>query len=187
MVRVVGFDIGIINMSFCVGDICPAGGPPVIISCRVFRIGEVKDKLAVLIQNLIKILHDTPEVNSGVEEVLIEQQVALSASRNTSLAAVVFAYYGQLQAQEHPTLKKINFVNPRSKFKCLRLCGLECIAPFKEELATAKGKELKKLAVKMAKILAEHWNCQVLLEAMKSSKKLDDICDSALYAICSQM
>lgn len=188
MVRVISFDIGIINMSYCVGDICPnAVETPRISACNLFNIGNIKDTLAQLIHNMMKILHDTAEVNDGIEDVLIEQQIALKASRNTSLAAAVFAYYEQLRCQGHSTLKVIRFVNPRSKFKAIRLCGLECVEPYKDELKTAKGKQLKKLAVKMAILLAEHWQCQVFLDAVKATKKKDDISDCLCYTLCSQM
>jgi hypothetical protein len=187
MVRVVSFDVGIVNMAYCVGDICPDGGRPQIRACKVFKIGEMMDTLAVLLRSIVQILHNTPDVNDGIEDILVEQQLSLKASRNTSIASAVIAYYEALKAQGHSTLKRIRFVNPRSKFKALRLCGLDCIEPFRDELKSAKGKALKKLSVNMAILLAEHWHLQVFLDAMKSTKKHDDIADCALYTLCSQM
>lgn len=186
MVRVVSFDIGIINMSYCVAEISACGEAPSIVACRVFRIGDMKDTLAVLIHNMVKILHTTPEVNDQIEDVLIEQQIATRASRNTSLAAAVFAYYEQLRARGHANLNKIAFVNPRSKFKVLYNSDIPCIEPFKTEIKEARGPALKKLAIKMATLLAEHWECHVFLDALRAAKKKDDMSDVFMYAtLCS--
>lgn len=183
MTRVLAFDIGVCNFAYCIADINSNGEPPVIVKCANSRIGNAKDPIAILITNMAEFLHTHKSIlQDDIHSVIIEQQVALKASKNQSLSAALYMYYANLIATQHPTLTEVRFVNPRAKFKKIAELPYEVLDPYRTQLKEARGSSLKKLSVDVVKILLVHWKCFAAYETVCSAKKADDLADSLLYS-----
>lgn len=169
----IGFDVGIVNMALCVAV------DSKVKYCEVFRIGQPKDPIALLIHSLISALNRRLDRIGPIEHVKIEQQCGLKASKNTSLSAALFSYCACTFMDA-----SVEFVSPRSKFKVLAaMQGVPGITERSEEFKNTRGPALKKLAVQAAKALAEHNGDETFLAMLETSKKCDDLSDSALYAL----
>jgi len=180
--RVVAFDVGIVNFAFCIADI-ELDCNPSILACANARIGNAKDPIAVLITNLATFLNENKIIlQDKIEIVKIEQQVAMKASKNQSLSAALYMFYKDLMLTDNSTVREVQFVNPRAKFKQLRACPLAILDPFRDILKETRGPALKKLSIQLATLVSEHWNCEIAIDALKNAKKKDDISDCLLYA-----
>ena len=182
--RVLAFDPGVVNFAYCVADVDPTGSTtPVVVACAVQSIGKAKDPIAVIVRSMVAFLSEQREVlQDGVTSVQIEQQVALKASKNQSIAVALFTFYTQLMSTGHGTLREVTFVHPRAKFKALLRLELPLLDGYCARLKEARGAALKRLAVETAVLLMEHWQCEVAVQALRVAKKNDDIADCCLCA-----
>ncbi len=182
MVRVVAFDIGVCNFAWCVADV-NEGSNPVIIQLNNCRIGNAKDPIAVLMHSMAAVLHQHKStVQDGIQNVRIEQQVTLRASKNQSLSAALYMFYASLQAAGHVSLQSVEFVHPRAKFKKALALPYAVLDPFRTDLKQARGPALKKISVNVTKVLLQHWHCDEAYAQICAAKKQDDLADSCSYA-----
>lgn len=179
--RVLAFDIGICNLAWCVADVSPDSSPN-IINCSNIRIGNAKDPIAELLASLVVVLNEKCTLlQENINTVVIEQQVALKASKNQSLSAALFMFYANLRLTSS-VLENVRFSHPRAKFKKVLELSLEVLDPFRKELKEARGPALKKLSVQVTKVLLLHWQCSDAYTQLCVAKKKDDIADSVLLA-----
>lgn len=167
-------DIGICNFAACLAD--AAALPPVVRACVLRRIGSPKDKIHVLIAGLLAVMGAEPAVFAppGLRRVVIEQQNGRMAPINHALSCVLFGHYASMPGVEP------EFQHPRRKFTALRASDDPALAPLREMLAAARGKDLKRAAVAAATALAEARGCEVTLTALREARKRDDLSDCYL-------
>lgn len=182
-----GIDVGIINMAASLADVSP-GQPPVVIDCINFRIGSPKDSINDLLKTLVHAIAERADTMEppGLQRVVIEQQLGRAATKNYALSASLLCYYEALSHRRGGEIS-VTSVNPRRKFKILSAMDLRCLDIIRDDLKTARGPALKKLAVKAADLLAEHWQCTVFIENTRDMKKRDDVADSFAYAVLDKM
>jgi hypothetical protein len=180
---VLGIDVGIINLAACLAEV-NEGQTAKVIDCINLRIGNPKDSINDLIKCLVHSINEHSHVLEpvGLAKVVVEQQVALKAAKNYGLCAALLAYY------ESASLKGGGFIqvstqNPRVKFKKLSKLSLPCLDLIRSDLVNCRGKELKKLSIKAADLIAEAWECQVFIDNTRNLKKRDDAGDAMLMAI----
>ncbi len=171
MVLTLALDVGIINFAACLADV--NGGDVDVQACVLRRIGDSKDKMEVLIRGLAAVMDAEPEVFAprGLCRVLIEQQNGRFAPINFALSCVLYAHYARL-----PDVA-VEFQHPRCKFNAMRASADPALDPVRERLMTAKGKDLKKLSVDVARLTATARGCAVMLAALDGNKKKDDLAD----------
>ncbi len=188
MVLTLGIDVGIINLAACLADVSP-GEPPRVIDCINFRIGNPKDSINDLLKTLVHSIAqraDTMEP-SALRRVVVEQQLGKTATKNYALSAALLCYYESLSFRRGGEIS-VTSVNPRKKFKLLaQMDDVRCLDIIRDDLRTARGPALKKLAIKAADLLAEHWQCTVFIDKTRNMKKRDDISDSYLYSILDKV
>jgi hypothetical protein len=180
---VLGIDVGIINLAACLAEV-NAGQPAKVVDCLNLRIGNPKDSINDLIKRLVHAIHEhsATMIPDGLQKVVIEQQLGRVATKNYALSAALLAFYESASLRGGGLLE-VTTQNPRNKFKKLSQMDLPCLDLIRSELITSRGKELKKLSIKAADLVAEAWECQVFIDKTRGMKKRDDVSDALLYAV----
>jgi hypothetical protein len=175
LMSTIAFDLGTVNFALCCSQ------NHLVTLSEVFRIGDSKDPIAVLIRGMICALDARLQTLGPIAKVYIEQQLGMRASKNTSLSSALFAYC--ICTFRDAT---VEFVSPRNKFKLLAAMhdrGIAGISERSEEFKSCRGPALKKLSVQASKALATHYGDCRFVTALAELKKQDDKSDSYLDSV----
>ncbi|KAG5183062.1 hypothetical protein JKP88DRAFT_157254 [Tribonema minus] len=173
----VAIDVGILNLAVCVTE--DVGGVPVVRACEKFAIGRgQKEPINKVLDLLVALMEARQDAfrPANLTQVVIEQQCARLAVKNFAIASALYALYVKAGVP-------VRFVSPREKFKVLAAVAAADPSLAHLDFSRTKGrKSIKQFGIDLAQALARKWECEVLLQALASNAKLDDICDAATMA-----
>lgn len=179
IVRVASFDIGVVNFCFCIVDFTENDFE--LVHIEKLAIGAMKQSAHVLTTALIDFLRSSEAINEKpIHYVFCEQQMK-SSIKNTILGYTILSYFYTESLIARSDVE-INFVPPRMKFQAVD-AYFPGIVESQEMVCRTNSKDLKKLAIKIARGLFTELNISKGLEAIEKYKpKLDDISDVFLQS-----
>jgi Poxvirus A22 protein len=175
-VKVLAFDVGIKNLSFCYmshetdktislinwDNLCVTDA-----NCN-------KIKLEALVENLLESLIQNFTDEFDADVVLIENQPSLKNGMMKTVSVVIYTYFNMLKVQ-YGNIKEVRFISAMNKLKCNKVKLIE-------NGSQTSYKDRKQLSIKLATIYVQElfpekseWFCK--------QKKKDDLADSLLYAL----
>lgn len=159
--RVLGFDIGVKNLAFCVmteNGVCNWN----VLDIQGKDFNETSD-------NLISLLHDEfPELE--YDAILIENQPVMKNPVMKTIQMMIFSYF-KILAYQSGSSCDIKLVSAATKLKVKKNACKDTKLSYKEK---------KRLAVKVA---GEYLRGTEWLEKLQAHTKKDDISDALLYCI----
>ena len=179
MNRILSFDVGIKNLSYCIADVPKREtdtGSIVIQKWENVCITEKKCnniKLYESARNMIDTLKDIfpIDVLNEIDVVLIENQPAKVNRTMKSLSMIMYTFFLMYD-------KYVKFISPSNKLKCSRCQDVLKIKNYDLK----KYYDRKKLSIDTVTILVEE-NFKEFQKQFKKEKKKDDMSDSLLYII----
>jgi hypothetical protein len=171
--KVIAFDIGIINFCACLVD--HSGGVPKTIKCEVTKLGERKDPLNTILNAMVATLNSDPDFYFGADVVLIEQQLGMVATKNFAISSALYAVYKTRDINSN-----VKFLNPRKKFTEASTYDVPGIDG--PRIRKTRGPALKKLSVEISGAFSQYWNDEVMKDTLTNHKKKDDVSDCFLMA-----
>ena len=173
MVKVLSFDVGIINLAYCIFDSLTLK----IVHWEIITLDNTAANYSKLYINLIKALDLRPHL-LDVDNVLIEKQPSLNPKMRI-IAGCLQTYFfirGVVDSDVNP-IKTVEFFSPKNKLKCYT--GPELVVPGKSRYAQTKQR-----GVLIAKSkLTEYREPLERLYFFENSKKKDDLADCYIQAL----
>ena len=178
-VRVCSFDVGIINLCFCIVDFTENDFE--LVHIEKVAIGTMKQSAHVLATALIDFLRSSEAINEKpIHYIFCEQQMRC-AIKNTILGYTIMSYFYTESLIAHNDVD-FKFVPPRMKFQAIETY-FPGVVESQEIICRTNSKDLKKLSIKIARGLFTDLNIIKGLEAIEKYKpKLDDISDVFLQS-----
>lgn len=177
--RVLAWDVGIINLAYCILDQTESGLQVIEWKVITFIEGDYRkispENLRIA---LIKKLDETRDKFLDVDIVLVENQPVLKNPTMKSISSCIFDYFlirGKIDSQN---IKSVIFTSPVNKLR-LNILDKEDIEKLK---TTTKSKYTlnKKIAVQTCTKMLTTLSCSDNI--FESSKKKDDLADCLLLA-----
>jgi len=173
MVKVLSFDVGIINLAYCIFDSVTLK----IVHWEIITLDNTAANYSKLYINLIKALDLRPHL-LDTDNVLIEKQPSLNPKMRI-IAGCLQTYFfirGVVDSDVNP-IKTVEFFSPKNKLKCYT--GPELVVPGKSRYAQTKQR-----GVLIAKSkLTEYREPLERLYFFENSKKKDDLADCYIQAL----
>jgi len=172
MVKVLSFDVGIINLAYCIFNTETLK----IEQWEIITIPQNKDYSKLYIE-LIKSL-DSRQCMLNVHTVLIEKQPSFNPKMRI-IAGCLQTYFfirGVVDRKENP-IQSVEFFSPKHKLKCYS--GPELNVPGKSKYAQTKQKGV---IIARSK-LSEYSEPVEMVQFFESNKKKDDLADCYLQAL----
>jgi hypothetical protein len=173
MVKVLSFDVGIINLAYCIFDSVTLK----ILHWEIITLDNTAANYSKLYINLIKALDLRPHL-LDTDNVLIEKQPSLNPKMRI-IAGCLQTYFfirGVVDSDVNP-IKTVEFFSPKNKLKCYT--GPELTVPGKSRYAQTKQR-----GVLIAKSkLTEYREPLERLYFFENSKKKDDLADCYIQAL----
>jgi hypothetical protein len=172
MVKVLSFDVGIINLAYCIFD----SNECKIKHWEIITLDNTAANYSKLYINLIKEL-DKRTFLLDVDNVLIEKQPSLNPKMRIIAGCLQTYFFIRGVVDSIDPIKTVEFFSPKNKLKCYT--GPELTVPGKSKYAQTKQR-----GVLIAKSkLTEYQEPLERLYFFENSKKRDDLADCYLQAV----
>lgn len=172
MVKVLSFDVGIINLAYCIFDSVSLK----IIHWEIITLDNTAANYSKLYINLIKALDQRPHL-IDVDNVLIEKQPSLNPKMRIVAGCLQTYFFIRGVVDSTKPIDTVEFFSPKNKLKCYT--GPELAVPGKSKYAQTKQR-----GVLIAKSkLTEFHEPLERLYFFENSKKKDDLADCYLQAV----
>ena len=173
---VLSFDVGIINLAYCIVD-----SESSITHWEIITI-EKTENYNKLYVSLIKALDERPHLLEDIEHVIIEKQPSFNPKMRI-IAGCLQTYFIIRGIVDRPLngIKSVDFFNPKHKLKCYT--GPELVI---QSNAKSKYARTKKMGI----LIAQHFlqsETDEIVKFFNDSKKKDDLSDCYLQALTFQM
>jgi hypothetical protein len=188
--KVLSFDVGIVNLAYCILE-KNEDTDPKLISWEIITLengSKFNARIATsgvgeLYINLIRALDNRPNL-LGVDIVLIEKQPSFNPKMRIIAGCLQTYFYirGVVDNLEDP-IKSVEFFSPKHKLKCYEGPVLD-ISSKNGKVVKGKYAQTKKMGVAIARAKLEEYNEPgIIVSFFEKNKKKDDLSDCYLQAL----
>jgi Poxvirus A22 protein len=174
MTRILAFDVGIKNLSFCLIDSSLSGTE--VLQWKNVSIVETDNcnKMGVdeLTEGMLVTLQEHFDQNFAADVVLIENQPMHMNGLMKTLSVVIYTYFNMLKIQ-FGSVSQVKFISATNKLKCKKGTGSPATKTYKDRKRC--GRELARLYVKDS---FEEWT-----GFFSAAHKEDDLADALLFCV----
>ena len=172
MVKVLSFDVGIINLAYCIFDSVTLK----IVHWEIITLDNTAANYSKLYINLIKALDLRPHL-IDVDNVLIEKQPSLNPKMRIVAGCLQTYFFIRGVVDSTKPINTVEFFSPKNKLKCYT--GPELTVPGKSKYAQTKQRGV---LIAKSKLIEFHEPLERLY-FFENSKKKDDLADCYLQAV----
>jgi hypothetical protein len=201
--KILSFDVGIKNLSYCYLDIDNESKNPDVANAKTSKkkqgpttltfkerrpkmlawanlcvidtnVNCSKLKLDDLTLSVLETLHNTFDDSYEADVVLIENQPMLKNGQMKTVAVIIYTYFNMLKLQ-YGAIKDVKFISATNKLKCVR--SLESTSDSTETYKDRKNRSIEVARLYISDAFPEK------LEWFEGLKKKDDASDVLLQAI----
>ena len=180
--KVLSFDVGIVNLAYCIietsdGNNYGNGSNNIkITNWENISMENTKDQ-CVFHTNLINNLDSRSQLLDKIDIVLIEKQPSFNPKMRIVSGCLQTYFYIRGVIDSEYKVKMIRFISPKLKFNCYT-------GPEIQVTGKKKYTRTKKMGVEICKFkLKEHSESDDIIKLFESSPKKDDLADSYLQAL----
>jgi hypothetical protein len=184
--RILSFDVGIVNLAYCIIETEPVK----ILNWEIIELGKKGNSftahittsgISELYITLINKLDERPFL-LNVDVVLIEKQPSFNPKMRIIAGCLQTYFYIRGVVDAVDKIKSVEFFSPKNKLKCYDGPELD-ISSKNGKIVKGKYAQTKKMGIAIARSKLEEYSETDKLTFFENSKKKDDLSDCYLQAL----